>query len=466
MRLKPITLIFFLVLTSLTFPADVNAAPHADVSNEQVTFDFPNTATFSATLQSTSPIISIELEYGNEQQNCGEVIAKAFPQFTPATSVNTSWTWDMRQSGSLPPGATIWWRWRYTDESGTEFVSETKTTTWLDNTHNWQTITEEDLRLYYYGISQPYAQTLVDASLEGLRVNQEQAGLVPDGIINIFIYPNYEDMRDAILYEPEWAGGLAYPDFNIFIMGVSGFDTEWDKGTVIHELTHVLVGHFLFSCISSVPTWLNEGLAMYNEGTLDPQLQSLLDRAIRSDTLITLRSLNGSFSEIAELANLSYSQSYSVVEFMLETYGQEKMTQLLIALRDAKPIDTALLEVYGFDVDGLDDVWRETVGATPRVAVQSTAMPTPTFVPTYVPVSGVPISTTPTPNAVPTSSFDQSEEDSIFIEQENPPLSFIIASICFCLVFLLVGGVTILGISLRFGNSNKNNQVGGENDSL
>ena len=116
------------------------AAPRADVTNDKVTFSFPETATFSATLTSTANITSVTLEYGNEQQTCGEVIAKAFPQFTPAKSVDVEWTWDMRQSGSLPPGTTIWWRWRYTDETGAEFVSEQKNATWLDDTHDWQTI--------------------------------------------------------------------------------------------------------------------------------------------------------------------------------------------------------------------------------------------------------------------------------------------------------------------------------------
>ena len=82
------------------------------------------------------------------------------------------------------------------------------------------------------------------------------------------------------------------------------------------------------------------------------------------------------------------------------------MTELLTALRDAKPIDDALLEVYGFDTDGLEDAWRQSVGAAPRaVSAQPTSQPTPTFVPTYVPVSGAPLAVTPTPYAIPTSSF-------------------------------------------------------------
>ena len=132
-----------------------------------------------------------------------------------------------------------------------------------------------------------------------------------------------------------------------------------------------------------------------------------LTRQFADDTVLTVRSLNGGFSELSDKANLSYSQSQSIVNFLIETYGQEKLTQLLAALRDAKPIDDALLEVYGFDTDGLEDAWRQSVGAAPRaVSAQPTSQPTPTFVPTYVPVSGVPLAVTPTPYAIPTSSFD------------------------------------------------------------
>ena len=119
-KLIPLLLLFAMLL----MPAQTAfAAPRADVTDDQVTFDFPNTATFSATLSADSNITSVTLEYGNVQQTCGEVVAKAFPEFTPAKTVKVEWTWDMRQSGSLPPGAQIWWRWLYTDETGAEFSS-------------------------------------------------------------------------------------------------------------------------------------------------------------------------------------------------------------------------------------------------------------------------------------------------------------------------------------------------------
>lgn len=457
MRMRAIAL---LILSSLFFVSvqDVSAAPRADVQNDRVTFAFPETATFSADISSGSAITSIILEYGTEHQTCGEVIAKAFPQFTPAATVNAQWVWDMRQSGSLPPGASIWWRWRYTDQSGAEFVSDKQTAIWLDDVHNWQTLSSGNLNLHYYGKDQAFAQSMLDAGVEGLRRNKEQAGLINEDVMDVYVYPNYQDLQDAVLYEASWTGGQAYSDFNIVIMGLSDGNTAWDQDTVIHELTHLLVGHFAFSCIGTLPGWIEEGLAMFSEGGLDTGMQSMLDQAIRANTLITLRSLNGGFSELPEKANLSYAQSYSVINFMIDTYGQPKMTELLIALRDAKPIDEALLEVYGFNTDGLDSIWRESVGAAPIVvSAQATAQPTPTYVPTYVPVSGAPLAVTPTPYAVPTSSFDTTN-----LPPNRPPLMLTLALLCFCLVFLLLIGFIVLSVVVRSGNVRKNK--GGQNE--
>lgn len=447
-----ITILILFLMGTLSVPTQVSAAPHADVEADTVTLEFPNTATFSATLKSDSEITSITLEYGNEQLTCGEVIAKAFPEFTPSTEVDASWTWDMRQSGSLPPGTSIWWRWRYTDGSGQEFVSDTQTTIWLDDIHDWKMVSNDDIRLHYYGKSEDFANTMLEAGVEGLRRNKEQAGMVNDAPVDIYVYPNYDDMRDAVLYEPAWTGGQAFSDFNIIIMGLSQGDSTWDKNTVIHELTHILVGRNGFSCIGTRPGWLEEGLAMYSEGELDSGMQNLLDSAINSDNLITLRSLNGGFSELPDKANLSYSQSYSVVKFMIETYGQEKMTNLITALRDAKPIDDALLEVYGFDTDGLDSAWRESVGAAPLAIAQATAQPTPTHVPTFIPIAGIPQAVTPTPNAIPTSSFNN-DQTGTQPGRSGPPLPLTIALVCFCLVFLLVIGVVVLGFVVRGSNA-------------
>jgi hypothetical protein len=443
---------FFVSISLLTvFPAQ--AAPLANVNRNEVVLKFPETATFQLKIISDVEITSIVLEYGNEQQTCGEVVAKAFPQFTPAKSVDTEWAWDMRQSGSLPPGTQIWWRWRVSDTNGNEIVTDTKTATWLDDVHPWQMIESGQLILHYYGLEKAFAQEMLNAGLEGMNRNKRDAGLTTEDPVNIYVYPSYEDLRDAILYESSWAGGSAYPDENIVILGTSGFDRNWDKDTVVHELTHVVVGHFTFSCLASVPQWLNEGLAVYSEGPLDKQFQEPLDQAIQQDTLLSVRSISGNFSEVADKADLSYAESYSLVNFLIETYGQEKMTSLLTAFQHGATTDEALMQTYGFNIDGLEDQWRQSIGAQPRtVSAQPTAMPSPTFVPTIVPISGgfVPSQITATP--IPTSSSNgngQTTPEAPFTTRTGPPLALTLILLGLCCAFLLLIAVGVVGVIVR-----------------
>ncbi len=437
----------------------VAAAPVADVGNDTATLDFPNTITFSASLQSSSTITSVMLEYGTEEQTCGQVVAKAYPQITPAASLNVEWTWDMRQSGSLPPGATIWWRWHFTDESGKETVSERKSVTWLDDVHPWQTVSDGDLRLHWYGFEKSFAQEMLASGVRGLEFNATQSGLKTEAPIDLYVYANYDDMREAILYEPSWTGGMAFSEHNIVIMGTSsGADTSWDKSTVIHELTHVLVGHLTFSCLGDVPTWLNEGLAVYSEGDLDAVSAAQLNAAIKNNELLTVRSLSVGFSEVSDKASLSYSQSYSIIKFLIESYGQDKMTELLTTLRDGSTVDEALRKVYGLDVDGLEAAWRTAVGAAPApVSAQPTAQPTPTFVPTFVPVSGGPLAVTPTPYAIPTSSSNGNGPSLPTVSPSGPPIALTVALACFCCVFALLIGVIVLGVVLAQRRKGGNN---------
>lgn len=455
------TLLTLILSLSLLATQPALASPRGDVTDNRASLSFPIAVTFSAQIDATADIASVVLEYGTDQLTCGEVVAKAFPHFTPGRTVNVEWTWEMRQSRSLPPGATIWWQWRYTDGTGAETVSNRQTVTWLDSEHNWKTVSAEKLNLHYYSGDQSFAQDLLNAAKNGLDFNRTQSGLSAESPIDLYIYANTNDLQDAILYEPSWTGGQAFPDHDIVILGISEDDLDWGRDAIVHELTHVLVGHLTFSCLGGVPTWLNEGLAVYSEGGLDSESQEQLDEAIRENTLLSVRSLSAGFSEVPSKAFLSYSQSYSIVKFLVETYGQAEMTDLLTSLRDGATIDAALMETYGFDVEGLEDEWRRAIQAQPRTAsAQPTAQPTPTFVPTIVPISGAPLGQQiATPRPIPTSTFGEPPTDETSPIRGAPPLWLTLALLGVCCLFLLIIGVVALGIFVRAQNRKGGNNA-------
>ncbi|HWQ15038.1 MAG TPA: peptidase MA family metallohydrolase, partial [Roseiflexaceae bacterium] len=336
------------------------------IDDRGVTLDFPHSLTFAAHVAAPAGVERVTLEYGVDQLTCGEVTARAIPPVTPGAAAEVEWTWDMRQSGAPPPGAQIWYRWRVRDTDGAEHVSPEQRVTWLDQQHRWRQVSSGAMTLHWYEGPQAFAEELLAASAGALARLEDEIGLRPGAPVDLYIYHSMEDLRAAVLYEPGWTGGLAYASHNIVIMGIHPDNVAWGKRITAHELTHVLVGHMAFSCLGSIPTWLNEGIAVYGEGGPEPAQAQQLEDAIRADRLLSVRALSGNFAEDADRANLSYTQSYSLVRFLIDEYGRERLLEVFGRLRRGATIDDALEDVYGFGVEGLEDRWRAAVGARLR----------------------------------------------------------------------------------------------------
>jgi hypothetical protein len=461
-------LLFLLFLASMVTPA--HAQSDVQVISDAASLTFPDSLTFKAEFQAGADITSVVLEYGVDQLTCGTVEAKAFPQLTPARDAKVEWTWDMRQSGSLPPGTSVWWRWQVTDSGGGQFTSPTKTTLWIDALHPWQVITGGNINLHYYNGDPSFGRQLHDAAARALVRLSQDVGVGTDSPVDIYIYANTNDLQDSILYAPSWIGGQAFPQNNIVIIGIPPDQLDWGMSTEAHELTHVLVGHLTFSCLGFIPTWLNEGLAVYGEGGMQTAEQAQFDQAKAADQLPSLRSLTGGFSEEASRATLSYSVAYSVVNFLIKTHGRDKMTALLLDLRNGQTTDEALQGVYGFNTEGLEEAWRTSIGAVPHaLSSKPTPLPTPTEVPTFVPVGAVPVAaaaiatpqptpaqaaatlTGATPAAVPTGTTGLPVKQTGTGLNQIPAM-IIIGLACVFIAALLVGLIIILAVRRSHGS--------------
>ncbi|KPK47081.1 MAG: hypothetical protein AMJ77_04185, partial [Dehalococcoidia bacterium SM23_28_2] len=57
---------------------------------------------------------------------------------------------------------------------------------------------------------------------------------------------------------------------------------------------------------------------------------------------------------------------WSLVDFLVETYGPAKFAELFATFKEGSTVDNALLGVYSFDQDGLEDAWRASLDLPPR----------------------------------------------------------------------------------------------------
>lgn len=398
--MKRIAILTVLLLGPLTVAA--GAHPSIEVERADVTLSFPQEIVFHLEATSDRTLVQVEIEYGVDMSGCATGLNRAIPDgFQPASTINTSWTWDMRQTGSLPPGSRIWWRWLLVDDSGNRLETDRQTFTWLDDVRPWQTLRTGNLVLHWYAGPQTFAQQLLASGTASVGRLHEQLGDLPPGDVDIYIYDSSEAMRASILFEPAWSGGLAFPESRVVILGIGPSDLEWGLGAVAHELAHVVIGNLVNRCYSSLPTWLNEGLAVVAQGGPDPESQQLFDQALTANTLLSVRALSNGFAEDSGRASLSYAEAYSLVTFLLKSYGQPKMLDLLGLLQAGYRYDHALQQVYGFDSDGLEVAWRTGIGAPPSANAPLAADATPTTFPTIIPLGGPPVAVTSTPLPAP-----------------------------------------------------------------
>ncbi|MCI0789173.1 MAG: hypothetical protein J4N88_06290, partial [Chloroflexi bacterium] len=155
--------------------------------------------------------------------------------------------------------------------------------------------------------------------------------------------------------------GMAFSNERVLL--VHGFDPTV-TGTVSHEFTHLLVAEAAGKAYAQVPSWLNEGLAEY--GNVDPtdDYEAALRYGIFTRRIKPLWYLS-SFGGTPEDIIIAYGQARSVVQYMLDTYGPDRMAALFPVLQRTLNIDQALLEVYGMDQFGLDSAWRKFMGLEP-----------------------------------------------------------------------------------------------------
>ncbi len=362
--------------------------------NEAV-IDFPDEVTFTLELDDSAAITAVTLTYDVAQISCLEAEAQVPIEVTGNI---LSWTWVMSRSGNPPPGAELWWEWTLTTADGRTFTAPRQTVTLSDDRFDWQTVTADNIRLHWYR-GDEVGPLLLDAAVAGLAQLEADMGIELQSEVHLYIYGSSEDMRQAVLYIQDWAGGVAFSEYNTILIGVPpSAAADWGRTTVRHELAHLVVGQFGRSCVGGHrPTWLNEGLAVYAQGAPDSGLLDDIADGIGNNRFEPLRSLNGAFPAHDDAAGMAYSQSYSVVDFMLDAYGPEKMQTLLLTLAQGEGYDAALEQVYGFNVDGLELAWRAAIGAPPRPIPPTPTPLSAARVPTIVPL-GAPVSV-PTPAA-------------------------------------------------------------------
>jgi tetratricopeptide (TPR) repeat protein len=201
---------------------------------------------------------------------------------------------------------------------------------------------------------------LADTVLDTMEAAYNRIGYdlshYPVARVPVILYTK-RDYR-SVTAGPEWSGGLYDGKVRLPIGGALEI-TPMLRGVLFHEYTHVVVGELTKG---NCPTWLNEGLAeVEGRKEFSPPVAEL-ETAAKTGEFIPLKTLEKSLASLdTRKAALAYQQSYSLVSFMISTYGMHKVREILVNLGRGLGSDAAIAGAfndYRLDVDGILQDWR------------------------------------------------------------------------------------------------------------
>ena len=339
----------------------VQAQGKLRISDNSAEAEFPSKLHFNLSMESDVDITDIRLCYTVDRESYAQVTSEVYIDFVPDTDVDVEWAWDMRKTGGLPPGSSVEYWWRVEDVNGDKIETTPVRVRFDDNRYSWRSLTEGKVTVYWYQGDQFFAGEIMEAAQQALVRLTEDTGAYLKKPAKLYIYANARDLKGAMIFPQEWTGGVAFTRYGVIAIGIAPHNLSWGKRAITHELTHLVIHQMTLNPYSGLPTWLDEGIAMYNEGPLEAGFVNYLKKAIAENSLISVRSLSSPFSAFAKESYLAYAQSYSLVEFLITSYGQGKMLELLNTFSQGSSYDGTLEKVYGFDMDGLNTLWRDYV---------------------------------------------------------------------------------------------------------
>ena len=323
--------------------------------------EYPDQMVFRLQAEGDATITEVRLFYsvgGRPVQVYG------YADFEPGLRVSADFTVETSGSSYIPTGVEIEYYYQISDVNGNTVETTPWSFEYRDPRYRWESLTIGSLTVLYHDISDRRVAQAAQQTATRIEEIKPVFGIEDVHRMKAVIVNGSKEARRAFPLVSQasqrghYFAGFAFDEYDLFLM--QGLDTD----TMIHEATHLLVHQAADSALARVPAWLNEGLAMQFEDRSIVR-SATVRSAARAGRLLSLKNM-GSVPGRANDIALFYSQAWSVVDYLIDTYGTDQIPVLLGTLNMGKRIDEALPLAYGLSVEELDEEWRnDLLGTTP-----------------------------------------------------------------------------------------------------
>jgi hypothetical protein len=222
---------------------------------------------------------------------------------------------------------------------------------------------------YEEGVSEGYASRVKESGEKFYKIITQDFGLIRDKLwlwqnrANIYIAKDKESYIKKFKCLAWAAACVDYQRKIIYTFAdQSGFDA-----ILAHELTHIIFREYVGS--GGLPLWLEEGIATYmgqKHGAKYGYDISFLKNKMKNDEYIKLADLNrvtqSSLSSASQdYLNLFYTESLSIVNFIINQSGKYGFSNFLSYLKKGNSLEEALSKAfYKFrNLEELERQWKK-----------------------------------------------------------------------------------------------------------
>ena len=160
-------------------------------------------------------------------------------------------------------------------------------------------------------------------------------GIQIDKKIKVKVFPNIQAFHAAINLPdaPDWVVGGTWNTNEIVMVSPlhpgSVHTYESLMQVIVHEFTHIAVYYARgYKGVTGLPRWLNEGYAQYEAGQVSEHIRKIVASSVIAKTPPTWTQLD-TVSDM-EFGNMNgYGLSVTSVEFLIDTYGIDKLVLLI-----------------------------------------------------------------------------------------------------------------------------------------
>jgi len=370
---------------------------HADATILSSTIDngYPKQLTFKVTAQAPVDITDITLSYAIT--GTGTSALGKPSDLTPGKTVSASVVIQVNSGSSyIPVGSDFTYHWAITTSDGNVTTGPDTKFLFLPPNQDWKSVSGDFMVVYYHSNNQALASAYLQAGVEtydkiGKKLLNTTLKLTP---VKVILFDNEQESAPALPGSGATfdaavttCGTKVTQDIVLIIPLSCGSSDPTD--TLRHEFGHILNQTAGVGAFGKLPSWIDEGTAVYAQTTPGNNYISAFQAAARANRLIPVSTMGTAPSD-PNLVNLFYGQSYSMVKYLIDTGGPAKYAQFFATIQQGNRFDQAISMVYGFDLATFEKQFAASVGSQPPAA--PTAVPTarsqarPTSAPASTPV--------------------------------------------------------------------------------